>query len=167
MGAQYFGQHSQPAGGDWSPWSWRGPDPGTWGSRQQTRQPRACPTSPLLMLPAVFQKDGGPTEWADTQGDGGRTISPGDPRVAWFTPLQGTAWNEGLLSPSTWEGGANDGALGPAAALRQMHVTPRARTPPWHCLAPQRASQLLGTEALLPPNVRGSVLCPDEVIMWP
>lgn len=70
-------------------------------------------------------------------------------------PLEGTTWNEEVLSPSTWEGGANDGVLGPEADLPQEHKAPSASTLPWRCLAPQRA------EALCIPKVAGSRLGPD------
>ena len=70
-------------------------------------------------------------------------------------PLEGTTRNEGVLSPSMWEGGADNGALGPEADLLQMHKAPSASTLPWHCLAPQRV------EALCIPEVPGSGLGPD------
>lgn len=90
----------------------------------------SSPNSHFLTLPAAFWKEMGLTEWAGMRGDVGRTVSPGDSRGIVHTSC---TLRKALLRTSTWEGGANTGALGPATDLLQIHMAPRA---PWHGLAP-------------------------------
>ena len=52
-------------------------------------------------------------------------------------PLEGTTWNEGVLSPSLWGGGADNEPW--AQKLTCSRCTPRASTLPGHCLALQVA----------------------------
>lgn len=55
-------------------WSCPGPGLGTWGAGSR----QSHPTLRFLVLPAVLEGDG-LAEQAGMWGDGGRTISPGDP----------------------------------------------------------------------------------------
>lgn len=110
----------------------------------------------------MFWKELSLNEGAGRWGRVQRAISPGDPSGAWSRkqrPLEGTTWNEGVLGPSLWGGGADNEPW--ARKLTCPRCTPRASTLPGHRLTLQRA------EVPRTPKVPGSVLGPDEVFKWP